>query len=140
MNARLLGSIVGISFLLNLVWENAQAPLYNGYQNFWQHFWICLRATIGDVFIVLIIYSAIALLTKDKLWIQHLNSNTITVSALMGIGLALIIEGWALSTGRWSYNGMPLIPLINVGVFPILQMAILPLLTFYISNKVTRSP
>ena len=138
MNARLLGSIVGISFLLNLVWENAQAPLYTGYQNFLQHFWICFKATLGDVFIVLIMYSAIALLTKDQLWIQHLNSNTITVSVLMGIGLALIIEGWALATGRWSYDGMPLIPFGGVGFLPVLQMAVLPLLTFHLTNKMVR--
>ncbi len=138
MNARMLGSIVGISFILNLVWENAQAPLYAGYVSFTQHFLLCLRATIGDVFIVLVMYAALALVTRDKWWIQHLNRNTISATIIMGIGLALVIEGWALSTGRWDYNGMPLILGLGVGILPMLQLAILPLMTFYITTRVVR--
>lgn len=138
-NVRLLLSIAGISFLLNLVWENTQAPLYEGYQSFWQHFLICLKATLGDVFIVLVMYGALALFTKDRLWVQHMSATIMTATVLMGIGIAIIIESVALATGRWSYNGMLLIPLLRVGILPVLQMAITPLLTFYTLSKLTRS-
>ena len=30
-----------IGFLLNLIWENFQAPLYEGFTNFWEHFMMC---------------------------------------------------------------------------------------------------
>lgn len=40
-----VAAFFGGSFLLNLLWENLQAPLYVGYTSFAQHFWICFKAT-----------------------------------------------------------------------------------------------
>ena len=116
-----------IAFLVNFLWEMLQAPLYTCYAEFLSCVWLCFRASLGDVILVLTLYGLF-------LW-RH--SRPLVV--LAGILLALGIEWHALATDRWAYTeNMPLIPILNVGLTPILQMAILPLLTFYLHNKWTK--
>ncbi|MBI5421028.1 MAG: hypothetical protein HZA35_01810 [Parcubacteria group bacterium] len=129
MHTRL--SIVVLAFVLNLVWENAQAPLFNGYQNFVQHFMPCLWATIGDAVIILLFYEAYAFWCKDRYWIAHMKGGHIVTLMIMGVILAIFMEWGALVSGRWSYaESMPTIPLLGVGLLPVLQMMFLPLMTF----------
>ena len=62
----------GSSFILHLLWENLQAPLYVGYTSFSQHFWICLKATAtGDLLFMLIIYAVLALVHRDLFWVAN---------------------------------------------------------------------
>lgn len=129
--------IAGISLLLNFVWENLQAPLYQGYSNFWQHLLICSIASLGDVLIILVLYFVLATINRDLLWITKMRRSDIVMVMILGILIAVGIEKWALATGRWQYgSAMPLIPDVEVGLLPILQMAILPLLTFYIAKRI----
>lgn len=136
-----------ISFILNLFWENAQAPLYQGYDTFWQHFWICLPATLWDVVIILFIYGIIALIHRDSNWLVHTQPSffwrktgwkAVFTSIILGTFIAVFIEKRALAEGRWEYTtSMPLIPIPfipggDVALFPVLQMIILPILTFYL--------
>ena len=51
-----------IAFILHIVWENVQAPLFQGYASFSQHFFVCLISTVGDVIITLFVYSIVGLL------------------------------------------------------------------------------
>jgi len=102
-------------------------PLYNGYRIFWQQLSICFIASLWDVAMILFLYILFALISKDMLWFQNLNPESVfsllTIGALVGIG----IERWALAAHRWSYNnGMPIIPFLEVGFVPVLQMMILP--------------
>ena len=133
---RLLLFLVSITFVLNLIWDNAQAPLYAGYENFWQHFLLCLWGTVGDILIVLCVYGSIALAYRDLDWLSlsRLKNWKILVSSVaLGTTIAILIEQRALLTDRWNYAaGMPLIPGLDIGLLPILQMIILPLLTFYL--------
>lgn len=84
------------SFALNLVWENAQAFLYRGYQGLSQHFWTCFIATLGDVIIVAAIYGAVAVLWHDYAWYRRITIDKIACAALFGLGTAIVIEAWAL--------------------------------------------
>ena len=65
------------AFILHVVWENAQAPLFQGYTSFSQHFSACLVGTIGDVVITLFVYVIVALLKNDFNWIASLNKKTL---------------------------------------------------------------
>jgi len=39
-----------------------------------------------------------------------------------------------LGTGRWTYNDlMPILPIVGVGVWPVLQMSLLPALALYLT-------
>lgn len=135
--AKTLLAVSGISLLLNLVWENAQAPLYQGYSNFWQHLPICSIASLGDVLIILVLYFVMAIVNRDMFWITKINRADVAILIVIGALVAIGIEKWALATGRWQYDSaMPLIPYVEVGLLPVIQMTLLPLLTYYISKRI----
>lgn len=124
-----------ISFLLHLVWENAQAPLYDCYATFWQCFWICLKAVAtGDMIFMAVIYLALAAVHRDIRWTDHpatfKHPGTWLLALLIGILLAVGFELWAVHVDhRWLYMpGMPIVPIIEVGLLPVLQMLVIPVL------------
>lgn len=128
-----------VAFILNLIWENAQAPFYQGYENFWQHFWICLPATFGDVIITLSVYALIAFVRKDTQWLLSFDKRLIAAAGTMGAFIVIVFEKWALGEGWWAYNkAMPIVPYLEVGALPALQMIILLPLALYLSVKITK--
>ena len=129
----------GSSFLFHLLWENFQAPLYQGYTSFNQHFWICLRATAtGDMLFMLIIYAVLALVHRDAFWIAHkTNYTTMTwvIIILMGLLIGVSFEFWAVFiVHRWQYGSMP--TALGIGLLPILQMIVVPSITLLISKSI----
>lgn len=128
----------GGGFLLHLLWENLQAPFYQGYVSFSQHFWKCLKATAtGDMLSMIIIYTVLALIHRDFFWVQergvYANPATWLLPILLGSLFAIGIELWALEAHRWEYATMPTV--FGIGLLPLLQMMFLPplalLLTFF---------
>lgn len=125
-----------IAFVLHIIWENAQAPLFQGYASFSQHFTMCLIGTVGDVAITLVVYFIVALLKNNFNWIATINKKDIAVIAVIGFLIAIGIEWRALLFGRWNYtNIMPIIPYLKVGLTPILQMILLLPLSIYLTKK-----
>ncbi len=133
INIKYIAKLIGITFILHLIWENAQAPLFVGYQSFSQHFSMCFVGTIGDVVITLLILVFMQLLKKNTI-------ETIAdfiVFAIIGFVVAVIIEQRALLVGSWDYTQvMPIIPWFNVGLLPIIQMTLLLPLSFYLTQKI----
>ena len=129
--------LIFVAFLLNIIWENLQAPLFAGYSSFGQHFPICFIGTIGDIVFTAVVYFSIALLKNDFGWIMRLGKKDILVLAAIGFFFALGIEWRALLFERWSYTDvMPIIPYFQVGLTPILQMIFLSPLSFYLTKKI----
>ncbi len=132
-------TISAVSFVLNLFWENAQAPLYKGYISFIQHLQICAIASLGDVVIILFLYALYAVITRDILWFRNQNWRSIVSLIIIGAIIGVGIEKWSLLTHRWSYaESMPIILLIKVGLSPVLQMIVLPIITFYITHLILK--
>ncbi len=128
-----------ISFLLHIVWENLQAPLYAGYVSFGQHFWLCLYGTAGDVVITIVVFLLIALLKEDMDWIRSGTARDLFALAIIGFFVAVWIEHRALLFGTWNYAAaMPIIPYLKVGLTPILQMIILLPLSFLAASKLLK--
>ena len=124
------------AFILHVIWENAQAPLFQGYASFSQHFSACLVGTVGDVAITLFVYVLVALLKNDFNWIASLNKKDIAGLAVVGLFIAVGIEWRALLFGRWAYtDAMPLLPYLKVGLSPIIQMTLLLPLSVFITGK-----
>jgi len=128
-----------VSFLLHLLWENLQAPLFEGFDSFGQHFPICFYATItGDMLFTVIIYLVIALVHQDQYWVSKLklyrHQATWILPVVVGVLIAISFELWAIYVAeRWTYGSMPIIPILQIGLTPVLQMIFVPLLTIYIS-------
>ncbi len=127
-----------VSVLMNLAWETAQAQLYEGYVNFWQHFWVCLPMSFSDMALVFALYLAVATSRREAFWITRATRRGVIVIMTLGILVAWGIEYHALITHRWAYlMAMPLIPILNVGLTPVLQMAVLPILSAHIAYRLS---
>ena len=125
-----------ITFILNFFWEISQAFLYAS------HFVgisglikVHIRASLGDLLIVFLILLIDAIIST-RIFPKENSKKRFVAIAITGFILAVIIEKYALAIGRWSYNPlMPIIPILNVGLIPILQMIILPIAIFYLQNS-----
>ena len=136
---RLILYVFVVGFLLNLIWENAQAPLYEGYTNLWDHFMLCFWASLGDAAVVLLLFGLLAIWYKDFYWIKDINWKSASVLFLLGGGIAIGFELWAFKNNMWSYkNNMPVI-FLDVGLFPLLQMMLLHLLSFCITWMILKN-
>lgn len=135
-----LVGIIIISFLLNSIWELAHSPLYQMYQYDFQHVSICILASLADTVMVLMLIFLFGLAFKNVFWVNHLTKGRIIVLALVGAIGATIGEMWHTSKGDWTYaDYMPLIPWLGVGISPVLQFTILPLIIFVVNKKVLQS-
>lgn len=110
--------IFNLAFLLNLIWENLHSYLYVHYQGGTITQLVLIRAALFDaIFITLLalIFIAVDYFNRRLWW-----------SLIIGIVFAIILERWALDTGRWAYNDlMPIIPLLKTGLTPTLQLGLL---------------
>jgi hypothetical protein len=129
----------GTSFFFHLLWENLQMPLYKGFTSLQQHFWICLRATAtGDMLFMITLYLALAAVHRDWFWIADASTfrhpATWLITLLTGVLLAVSFELWAVHVAhRWQYGSMPLLPILQVGLTPVLQMIAIPSAVLLIS-------
>ncbi len=134
MFKRFVITTILLAFLFNVAWEILQIPLFKGGVYEWQHILFCILASVADVIMVLIIYFGFALIYKDELWIKNLKAIRIIILILTGGAGAVLAELRHLSIGTWSYaSAMPLIPVVHVGLSPVLQFMILPILIYSLS-------
>jgi hypothetical protein len=126
------------SFLLHLVWEFMQVPLFAGMPSagHWATIEVCLQATVGDAVIAVTAFWGVAALTRSRAWI--LTPTGTQLLAFVGIGVVTIaMELLATQVlGRWVYSPtMPIVPIVNVGLSPLLQWMIVPLLMVWIVRR-----
>ncbi len=122
--------------MLNLIWENLQAPFYEGFDFTFKHFMYCLYASLIDALVILFMYFSSALFLHKMNWLTKLTLKTIVVLALAGFIIAIIFEKWALTNKEWSYaSKMPRLPFTKIAILPVLQMMLLPSITFYFAKK-----
>lgn len=123
------------TFVVNLIWEVAQGPLYAGFEYDLKHISFCALASVADMLMVLLLFFGLGMLYNNIFWIRNLNLSRAMV--LIGIGTigAILAEMWHTGRGDWAYaEEMPLLPWVDVGITPVLQFAILPLLVFYLAK------
>lgn len=127
-------TIVVLALFLNFAWELIQIPLYKNPAYDTNHSAFCALASLADVLMLLLLYFGLALIFKNSFWIQHLKLRSIAIVVLMGGAGAVLSEIRHLSLGSWAYdNSMPIIPFVSVGIAPVLQFMILPLLIYFLS-------
>jgi hypothetical protein len=131
-----------VTFFLHFVWEMWQVPLYVGMAeaDHWSAVLQCTLATIGDGFIALIAYSISAFIARDKYWLHKGSVSTWAVFIISGLAITVLLEVFATNVyGRWQYSElMPIVPVINVGLSPLLQWLMIPPITIWISAVVLR--
>jgi len=124
------------AFIFNFLWEISQAFLYaphfSGTLNFIS---IHLMASLGDVLLVSFILIADMFLIRRLLGKEY-GWKRILGLMIVGLAVGVAVEKYALATGRWQYgNLMPIIPILQVGLAPILQMMLIPPLAILLNSK-----
>ena len=135
---RFITLLVLVSFALHLVWEFAHHGLYTGYENL-TTMPIYLWATIGDVLYTLVAFALASCFKYGIEWIREARWTDFLAMSVLGFFLALYVEYKALALGRWLYAPtMPIGPVFEVGLSPVLQMMLLLPLTLLIVSLVER--
>jgi len=118
------------SLPLQLLWEVAQFPLYNVWQEGdWSYILYGLaHCTLGDLLILLVIYWFVSLLNHSRYWYR---SNILAngfLFTLLGLGYTIYSEIMNVSIkGNWDYTElMPIVPVIEIGGMPFLQWVLVP--------------
>lgn len=116
------------AFVLNAIWENLHSLFYDNYMGGKITEFILLRASLFDALIITLISLPFIYLyfLKDKSWLI----------LVLGTAIAVINEWYGLNTSRWAYNAlMPIVPILETGITPTMQLGLLGYFTFKISEK-----
>jgi len=130
------------AFLLNLAWEFAQVPLFAGMRSapHWTAILVCGRAALGDVVIALVAFWVVAAVSGSRTWILRPTGRRVAGFVTVGLLVTIVMEWLATRVlGRWAYAGtMPVVPLLGVGVGPLVQWIVLPpLVVWFVRRQLT---
>lgn len=123
------------AFVLHLAWENAHLGLYESFEGISGPIPVLLYATMGDVAYTLAAVLLLSWMRREYVWLREPSRHDYTVLAGMGVLIALFVEYKALALARWTYTAeMPIVPLLDVGFSPLVQMALLLPLSVYFAS------
>lgn len=119
------------AFVLNVLWEFWHAQFYVHYQGGAITALILLRAAAVDAAIISLV--ALCMIRVPRLrrgaWFM----------IVVGLAVAVFLERWALVTNRWAYREtMFVIPFLQTGFTPTIQLAFLGTLSWFLSRAILR--
>lgn len=140
-------NIATFALLLNFAWEILQAPLFVGMADMphAQATKACLQATVGDAVIMLLAHGVVAVAAGSRRWIMAAKGWQLTLFVAIGVSITAAIE-WLATRGYWIANWnylptMPLVPGAGIGLAPLLQWVVLPLLTvWFVRRQLAQRP
>jgi hypothetical protein len=137
---RQLLTLYVVAVTVNYLWELAQSPLYVGMERLSLVWWHCLLASLGDGFLVLLIFAAGCLTLRSLYWFVRPGAKEYALMLAVGLVIGVGVEWMALHfTRQWSYTSrMPLLPTVKVGITPVVQMLVLPPIIFRLVVKWNR--
>ncbi|MEH6387123.1 MAG: hypothetical protein V7772_04515 [Pseudomonas profundi] len=124
---------------MHFVWELLQLPLFAGFDEV-HYFTVilhCTKATAGDVVISLVAFWTASIVARSRYW--FLRKQPVAVGVFIAAGLLITVVFEMLATGplqRWTYSeAMPLLPLTGIGLSPLAQWVVLPLLQIWFVRR-----
>lgn len=134
--------VVLFAFLLNFVWEMWQIPFYEGMMAMphWEGVRFCTWATAGDAGIAVTAYWIVAVVLRSRRWLLELTFGRTAAYVVIGLAITIVLEFTAVHVfERWGYAPiMPTIPLLGIGLLPVLQWLILPPLVLKLAQGQAR--
>ena len=134
-------NMVVFALLLNFPWETLQAPLFVGMGEapYSEAIRGCLRATLGDAVIMLLAYWIVSLAIRNRRWLLAPRAAYLIWFVALGVLITAVIE-WLATRGHWigswTYSaGMPVVPGIGIGLSPLLQWLVVPLLVVWFVRR-----
>lgn len=128
-----------IALLLHLVWEFAQCSVFYRHGSYDASWRGMLRAGLGDVLLTWGVYGVVAASSRRWLWAARpWSRRQLLVYATSALALAIMVEARALAASSWAYtDSMPLIPGLNVGLLPVVQLLLLFPLTLVVVGRLS---
>ena len=133
---------MAVIVLLNLIWEFAHMPLYT----IWEEgttkeiLFAAVHCTGGDALIGLTAIMLAVFLFGGARWPNERIRTVLFAAIAIGVGYTIFSE-WLNIVVRqaWAYrNIMPVVPVLNVGLSPLLQWIVIPVLAYVIALKPDR--
>ena len=102
----------------------------------WEAVKLCTIATVGDAAIMLLAFWCVAAATRTRSWVLSPGWRGIGGFTVVGLTATIVLELVSLSAGRLEYSGsMPVVPLLGVGLLPLLQWLCVPPLTVWFVRR-----
>ncbi len=131
--------LIIVSFVVHFVWESVHFGLYTNYDHWTRGMPVYVLATVGDVLYTLGACALVSAIKKSYDWISDATFSDYLMLVTLGCLIALFVEYKGLALDRWEYlPEMPLIPILGVGLSPVLQMAMLLPITFMVTKWVSK--
>lgn len=138
--AALVVALTLLALVIHLGWELAQCEMFfvhGSYDPSWRGM---LTAALGDVLMTWLVYGVVAAVSlrwrwsaepwRARQWVPLL-----TTALLLGAA----VEWRGLSEGRWRYtDAMPVVPGLEIGLLPLVQMLALTPLLVALSESIAR--
>ena len=132
---RMIRNILAAAFVLEFLWEMAQMPLFKNMPFTGRTTLFCALATIADCIMVLLLYLGFDLIYKDPMWFRKPDLLPVLFLIMVGGLGAVLAEKQHLLAGDWAYNpDMPLVPIVDVGLVPLMQFMVLPATIYYVAS------
>lgn len=131
-------AIALFALLVNLPWELAQIPFFRGMSDrpHGEGVRLCTTATLGDALITVLAYELVAALRRARHWLLNPTRADVRLFVAVGLVVTVVLEQVAIHSGRWSYaDSMPIVPLLGVGIVPIVQWLIVPLIVLWLTRR-----
>ena len=120
----------------NFPWEMAHSLLYRDAAQFtWrQHLVCCGLASLADGVGIAAIFAIGAAAFREPRWTRQMTPSRLGTVVLLGIAGAVATEWLALRLDWWAYTpAMPRVPGTNLGISPLVQFIILPLVVLFVA-------
>ncbi len=129
--------------LANLAWESLHLPLYTVWAEGTAAYllFVVLHCTGGDLLIALSALALALLLLAPPRWPRDGFGPVAAAATVIGVGYTIFSEWLNLVVrNSWQYSElMPVVPLIDTGLSPLLQWVLVPPASLWLARKlVTR--
>lgn len=97
------------------------------------HWWVSAK----DALIVVALYALTATVLRNWYWGRHFNGRRLGILLPLAFVWATALEYYHVHIAHsWAYLPiMPLIPLLDIGLWPILQMLVIPPTAIWLTRK-----
>ncbi|MDN3563548.1 hypothetical protein ACFQY5_33285 [Paeniroseomonas aquatica] len=130
---------LGVIAVGNLVWEAAHLPLYTLWNTgtAQEKLFAIVHCTGGDVLIALTCLALALITVGHRDWPLRAFRAVAAVTVVLGVGYTIFSE-WLNIVVRqsWAYSElMPVVPIIDTGVTPLLQWLVVPLVALWLARR-----
>jgi hypothetical protein len=97
------------------------------------HWWVSFKDALMTVFL----YLAVGLSVKNIYWGRKFGNKRLLILLVLAGLWSIFVEYHAVQVAhRWAYApSMPLLPVLGVGLWPLLQMLIIPPLAIFLARN-----